>query len=344
MGILVKSGGMLTTVQDAGRFGYQTYGISVTGAADLRAYEIGNILVDNACGEAGLEAAMTGLCLQFTEPNVIAVTGGDMTPLLNDSPVRMYRAVAVKAGDVLRLSALRSGFRTYIAFAGGLDVPEVFESRSTHVRCQFGGLEGRKLAAGDEIAFLSPAAELPGMEARQTEPDLYPNGPVTLRAVLGPQDDYFTKKGIETFFSGVYTATQEMDRLGVRLEGPEVEHAREAGIISDGVAFGSVQIPANGQPIIMLADRQSTGGYTKIATLASVDIPILAQSLPGKRISFKEIGVEDAQKAYLEERTQMRALAERIRSAARQAPRERMYVVKVNGRTYQIGVQRIPEG
>ena len=311
MGILIRQGGILTSVQDGGRFGAQLSGISVTGAADLLAYETASYLVGNFFGEACLEATMAGLEIEFTSPNTVAVTGGDMTPLLNDQATPMYTTLAAETGDVLRLSAYRSGFRTYIAFAGGLDVPLVYGSRSTHLRCGFGGFSGRKLASGDRLEFAAPA---PGRRIGESVPPAdYSGDPIVLRAVLGPQDDYFTEEGIETFFSAVYTTTSEMDRLGARLEGPVIQHAREAGIISDGVAFGSVQVPASGKPIVMLADRQSTGGYAKIATIASVDIPLLAQATPGRKVQFRQVSVEQAQALYLERRRDMAALAERMR-------------------------------
>ena len=344
MGIIIRQGGMLTMVQDAGRFGYQTCGISVTGACDLRSYTLGNLLVGNGENAAGLEVTMPGLQLEFTEPTVIAITGGDMRPLLNDAPVSMYQAVAVKAGDVLRFSGYRSGFRAYVAFAGGLDVPEIFGSRSTHLRCKFGGYEGRKLATNDRIGFLAPQAVLPAMQARIAAPEDFTGDTVLVRAVLGPQDDYFTQSGIDTFFSGVYTATQEMDRLGARLEGPEIEHAKQAGIISDGVAFGSVQVPANGQPIIMLADRQSTGGYTKLATVISADIPLLAQLTPGKKVMFRQVSVEQAQELYLEERRKLQSLQEKIEAAVQaSALLDRTLTVTVNGYTCKVRVQELAD-
>ena len=344
MGIIIRQGGMLTMVQDAGRFGYQTCGISVTGVCDLRSYALGNLLVGNDADAAGLEVTMAGLQLEFTEGNVIAITGGDMRPTLNDTPLAMYQAVAVKAGDVLRFSGYRSGFRAYIAFAGGLDVPVLFGSRSTHLRCKFGGYEGRKLVTNDRLAFLDPQTALPAMQARKTVPEDFTNDTILVRAVLGPQDDYFTQNGIDTFFSGVYTATQEMDRLGARLEGPEIEHAKQAGIISDGVAFGSVQVPASGQPIIMLADRQSTGGYTKIATVISADIPLLAQLTPGKKVMFRQVSVEQAQEIYLEERQKLQSLREEIEAAVRaSALLDRTLTVTVNGYTCKVRVQEHAE-
>lgn len=284
---------------------------------------------------------MIGLQLEFTEDNVIAITGGDMAPLLNKDPLPMYRAVAVKAGDILSFTRCRSGFRSYIAFAGGLDVPEVFGSRSTHIRCGFGGLDGRKLAANDVIPFLAPIATLPAMGVRQISQDLYPADNIVLRVIMGPQDDYFTEAGIQTFLTGTYVTTQEMDRLGVRLEGPEIEHSREAGIISDGVTFGSIQVPANGRPIVMLADRQSTGGYTKIATVISADIPLLAQATPGKKVSFRQISVEEAQKLYLEDREQIQTIRERILRASVPSKTGHTYVATVNGIQYRIQIQAI---
>lgn len=314
MGIRIKEGGVLTTVQDSGRVGFQSIGISVTGATDLRAYELGNLLVGNETGEAGLETTMAGLSLEFLEANTIAITGGDMKPKLNEKPVAMYRAIEVKKGDVLAFTGMRSGFRSYIAFAGGLDVPLIYGSRSTHLRCQFGGKEGRRLQAGDEIGFLSPKSTLPGMSMRFVNQEQYPQDAV-LRVVMGPQDDYFSEEGIRTFLSEEYTTTRQMDRLGARLSGPAIEHSKEAGIISDGVAFGSIQVPGNGQPIIMLADRQSTGGYTKIASVISADIPFLAQLMPGRKVRFQKVSVSEAQDIYLKECEKMQEVKWQMENA-----------------------------
>lgn len=309
MSITVLNPGLLTTVQDLGRTGYQQFGVPVSGVVDPRSAALANILAGNPEKEAVLECTMMGPHLQFGQDNCIAVTGGDLGPTLDGKPIPNYRAVAVKAGQVLRFTAPKSGCRAFIAFAGGLDVPQVMGSRSTYMKAKIGGWQGRKLEKGDVIPFRAPKAALPHMEDRALKAEFKPQKEYVLRVILGPQDDCFTPAGIDTFLSQVYTVTPEFDRMGCRLEGPVVAHKESGDIISDGIAFGAIQIPSAGKPILMLADRQTTGGYTKIANVITADFRLLAQLKAGDKVRFQKVSVQFAQSVLLAQRAAQKALS-----------------------------------
>lgn len=308
MSITVLNPGLQTTVQDMGRVGYQQFGVSVSGVLDPRAAAIANILVGNPEDEAVLECTMLGPQLRFDQANCIAVTGGDLGLTLDGQPLPTYRAVSVAAGQVLRFTAPRAGCRAFISFAGGLDIPLVMGSRSTYMKAKIGGVEGRKLAKDDVIGFRAPQAELPAMGLRSIAPEFVPRSEYTLHVILGPQDDCFTPEGVATFLGQVYTVTQEFDRMGCRLDGPEIQHVGAADILSDGISCGAIQVPASGKPITMLSDRQTVGGYTKIATVMSTDFRILAQLKAGDRVRFQKVSVQFAQDALLTQREALRAL------------------------------------
>lgn len=308
MGIVVENGGVLTTVQDEGRFGYQAYGVSTSGAMDSHAFHIANLLVGNKMTEGALEMTFIGPALRFTRDNIIAVTGGDLAPMLDGRPFPMWKAVLVKEGQKLSFGGMRNGCRGYIAFSGGLDVPQVMGSKSTLLRNNLGGIDGRKLQQGDEIGFISPKTELPNMEKRRVPVEVYPDKEIVLRVVLGPQDDEFTEAGIRSFFWHSGVLTNEFDRMGCRIEREPIEHKGDGNINTDGISLGSIQVPANGKPIIMLADRQSTGGYAKIGTVISVDLPKIAQSQPGFKVRFIQVGLELAQSLYIRELDKLKEL------------------------------------
>lgn len=314
MGIRVENPGLFTTVQDEGRLGYQQFGVSPSGPMDAHAFHIANILVGNQRGEGALEATYSGPTLVFDEAEVIAITGANMNPQVNGQSIPTYAAVAVKAGDTLSMGFATAGARAYIAFAGGLDIPLVMESKATLPGKHIGGLDGRKLDKGDTIGLVSPVASLHGMTERRVRPAVYPTDKVQLRAVPGPQDDAFSREELRKFFIQEYTVTNEFDRMGCRLEADEpMHHLVDGNIISDGIAIGSVQVPTNGQPIIMLSDRQTVGGYTKIATVVSVDLPVIAQARPGMKLTFRRMGVQFAQFLYMKELGEINALEERMR-------------------------------
>ena len=309
MSITILNPGLLTTVQDFGRIGYQQFGVPVSGVVDPRAMSIANILVDNPEDEAVLECTMLGPQIRFNAPNAIAITGGDLGPTIDNQPIPNYAAIRVEAGQVLRFAGLRSGCRAYIAFAGGLDIAPVMGSRSTYMKAKIGGVEGRKLQKDDVIKFRKPNPDLRGLNIRHISPEFVPRLEYKIRVVLGPQDDMFTEHGIETFLSESYVVTPEFDRMGCRLDGEIVEHKGESGdIISDGIAFGAIQVPTAGKPIIMLSDRQTTGGYTKIANVISADFRILAQLKAGDRVRFAQVSVAAAQDALLTQRAALKTL------------------------------------
>ena len=288
MGIRILKGGMLTTVQDLGRTGYQSQGFSVAGVMDVRSFKIANLLLDNPENEAVLEFTLIGPTLEFTSSTIIAITGGDFQPVLNGEPVEMYRALYINKGDILKFGSARTGSRGYIAFSSYLNIPVVMGSRCTNLKSSLGGFKGRKLHAGDYIGFRIKRRYLPFFLSRKLEPDRFDDVQAELRVVMGPQDDLFSKQGLETFLTQEYTVTSDFDRMGCRLEGPFIAPKKGSDIISDGIAFGSIQVPAHGKPIILLADRQTTGGYAKIATVYSRDLPLLAQCKPGDKVHFSK--------------------------------------------------------
>jgi len=310
MGIIVEYPGILTTVQDAGRFGYQQFGVSPAGPMDTRSFALANILVGNKRTQGGLEITFQGPTLRFDEDTVIAITGGSFLATLNGNAIESYRAIGVKKGDVLVTGTVAgNGCRGYIAFAGGLDVPMVMGSKSTLLRNKLGGYKGRGLEEGDRIGFVNPKPALAAMDERWLVPERFPQKEVVLRVVIGPQDTAFSSEELRRFFWYGATITNEFDRMGCRLNREEpLKQIGDGNIISDGIAFGSIQIPTNGQPIIMLADRQSTGGYAKLGTVISIDLPLLVQSMPGYKVRFVQIGVMLAQKLYLRQEYKLKQL------------------------------------
>jgi len=309
MSIQVITPGALTTVQDLGRSGYQAFGVSVSGVMDPRAMRLANILCDNPEEEAVLECTLLGPALKFTADNVIALTGGDLGATLDGQPLAPYSAYAVKSGQTLRFTAPKTGCRAYLAFHGGLDIPLVMGSRSTYLKAKLGGFSGRKLEKGDELGFRAPAATIPNLDVRRFTPEFVPREVYTLRVVLGPQDDAFSEEGLQTFLNETYTVTPEFDRMGYRLNGAAIAHKNGADIISDGIAFGAIQVPASGTPIIMLADRQTTGGYTKIANVISADFRLLSQLKANDKVRFAKVSVAAAQDAKRAERDALRVFA-----------------------------------
>jgi biotin-dependent carboxylase-like uncharacterized protein len=278
--------------------GYQDRGVPVSGAVDQYALRLGNLIVGNREGEAALEITLGGLEVEFVQDISIALTGAESAARLNGEEVSFWRRIAVSKGDRLIIDHSRTGARIYLALAGGIQVPPIMGSRSTYLRGGFGGYLGRALRKGDSLdCGPTRAAVIP-----EIPPGLrpaYSENP-TLRVVPGPQDEEISDRGLFTFWSSPYILTGQMDRMGCRLQGPRITHRRGPDIISDGTSFGSIQIPGSGQPIILLADRQTTGGYVKIAAVIAVDWPLIAQGLPGWTIRFEAASLEEAQKSYFQ--------------------------------------------
>ena len=312
MGIRVLKPGMLTTVQDLGRTGYQSQGFSVAGVMDVRSFKIANLLVDNPENEPVLEFTLIGPTLEFTSDTIIAITGGDFNPTINGEPAPMYTAIYMHKGDILKFGSAVTGSRGYISFSSYLKIPTVMGSRCTNMKSSLGGFKGRKLQADDYIMFRIKRRYLPYFLSRTLEPDEMDQEQVTLRVIMGPQDSAFTKEGIQTFLNSAYTVTNEFDRMGCRLDGPFIASKNGSDIISDGICFGSVQVPTHGKPIILLADRQTTGGYAKIATVISVDIPKLVQRKTDHKVRFKAVTVYEAQRLLLEEMDEFDEMRKKI--------------------------------
>jgi antagonist of KipI len=293
--IEVIDAGLLSTVQDLGRFRYQRYGVPVSVAADPFALRVANQLVGNPAGAAGLECTLVGPGLRFLATTVMAVTGADLSPTLDGEAVAMWEPVVAPAESMLVFGDARDGVRGYLAIHGGIDVPLVLGSRSTHVRSKLGGFGGRAIQAGDFVAAVGDAPPS-RVEGRRLPPEHVPayGRRHVLRVVLGPQDGAFTESGIRTFLSSSYCVSGQSDRIGCRLQGPVIEHATSPDIVSDGIPYGAVQVAGDGMPIVLLVDRGTTGGYTKIATVISVDLPRLAQAGTGDTVTFVAATVHEA--------------------------------------------------
>jgi antagonist of KipI len=306
--VLVHEAGPLTTIQDLGRPGYLRVGIPESGPVDRDALVLANRLVGNPDAAAGLECTLVGPRLEFTDERVVAVTGALMPATLNGADVPRWTAVRVGAGDVLKIGAAKAGVRGYVALSGGVDTPPALGSRATYLRGQLGGLGGRSLKKGDRVP-LAPARPAPAARLRAALVPAYADEP-EIRVVLGPQDDRFTPRGIAAFLSGPYEMSPQSDRMGARLRGPLIEHTAGHDIVSDGVALGGIQVVGDGQPIVLLVDRQSTGGYTKIATVCSVDIGRVGQVKPGQRLRFRQVTVREAHAALYARRAQLEQAVE----------------------------------
>ena len=286
MKMYILNPGPLTTVQDRGRTGYMAFGIGSSGAMDQEAYEAANELVGNQSGEAVLEATLLGDC-------VIALTGADMGAKLDGNLLETYCAYEVHAGQTLTMGIAKTGCRGYLAVSGGIGVPEVMGSRSTNLKCQIGGMEGRAIKRGDVLETTSISGSVMRKKPMK-KPDF--SQTVIVRVIPGPQDDLFTANGLHTLWESEYTVSTSSDRMGLRLDGPVVETVSGSDIVSDGIAFGAIQVTSAGQPIILMADRQTTGGYAKVGTVCSMDLPKLAQLKPGGIVRMKPITVQEAQR------------------------------------------------
>lgn len=306
--LLVVDPGLLTTVQDLGRPGYQRLGIPPSGPMDRAAFVLANRLVGNPDGAAGLECTIRGPRLEVRRDAMVAVTGAEMGLTVNGGDAPSWTAVRVRAGDVLAFRMATAGCRAYLAVAGGVDTPPVLGSRGTYLRGRLGGLEGRALQKGDVLPIGAAGAPGEVAEGRAVSPARRPAYPaeVECRVVLGPQADRFTADGIAAFLGDGYEVTPQADRMGYRLKGPPIEHARGHDIVSDGIPLGGIQVPGEGQPIVLLVDRQTTGGYTKIATVISVDIGRIGQTRPGQRVRFRQVTLAEAHAALVAEATWLR--------------------------------------
>ena len=310
----IVTGGLQTTVQDLGRIGQQRSGIPVCGAMDRLALRIGNMLVGNDDGAAALEASLVGPAITFEQPALIALTGGDLEATINGTDVPAWHAISVPAGTTLRSGQPRVGCRSYIAVAGGIDVPLVFGSRSTYLRAQFGGYEGRALRSGDVLipGVPSPKSSRIADSLRESGAAAvaarwsvsgslrprYSDDPV-VRLIAGAHYDLLDDESRDQLGAGTFRISASSDRMGYRLSGVTLSLRKPVELLSEGVAFGTVQLPPGGEPIVLMADHQTTGGYPRLGEVASIDLPLVAQLKPGDRLRFRLVSVDEAQQLYL---------------------------------------------
>lgn len=305
--------GMLTTVQDLGRTGWQHAGVPVGGAMDLAALRLANLLAGNDEGAAALEMTLAGATLEALRPLRLALAGGDFDATLDGAPVGRWRAFDVRAGAVLALGAARAGCRVYLAVRGGLAVPPVLGSRSTCLVARFGGHEGRALRK-DDVLVTDDASFAP-RPARALAPDVRPRHDAPVRLIVGGDAASLGDDARRALFDAEWEVAPESDRMGIRLAGPALALRDRRELPSAGVAFGTVQLPPGGQPIVLMADRQTTGGYPTLGVVASADLPTLAQRRPGDRVRFAPCTVDEAEAAYIARERPLRALAFALRHA-----------------------------
>lgn len=293
----VVEAGLWTTVQDLGRFGYEQYGIPPGGAMDSFAMQAANFLVGNNPDAAGLEVTLIGPRLRALVPCLVAVTGADLSLQLNGRPAPTWTALQLRAGDELGFGKPRPGRRGYVAVAGGIAVPPVLGSRSTYVRARMGGIDGRPLRPGDTLlTYEIPRTRLQ-RDGLALPGELQRIGmPQPARVILGPQEHAFSPIAFERLLGTTFRVSNQFDRMGCRLQGPRLPRRNDEEHISDGVAAGSIQVPPDGQPIVLLAERPTTGGYPKIATVVSADLDFFAHVWAGDRVTFREISLTEAYK------------------------------------------------
>lgn len=309
--------GMLTTIQDLGRYGFSQFGVPPSGALDAFSFGVGNLLVGNRGEEAGLETTLMGLRIKALREVVVAIAGGDLSPALNEETLEMWRTHLLVEGDVIAFKKVQAGCRAYVAVSGGFVVPKIMGSCSTYLSGNFGGLEGRKLRRGDILYTPDIPTPLSTLGLRFPKDWIpSPEKETTLRVIAGPQDRHFTEKGFQTFTSSSYRVTPQCDRMGVRLEGPKIERRAdvEESIISEGLISGAVQVPGDGKPIIILTELV-TGGYTKIATIISTDLPRVAQLKPGDQVRFKPVSIEESHLLLREQEERLKGFGRVIRQS-----------------------------
>lgn len=342
--IKILDAGLLTTVQDLGRYGFQRYGVSASGVMDEYSAKIANKLVGNKVGEAILETTLKGVQIEFLQNTAVAITGGNCDVTLNGTKIELWQSYLVNRGDILKMGICKSGLRNYLAFAGGIDVPVIMNSKSTNLKAKVGGFNGRKLMTGDILSVGVESLKAPLTLNKHYIPTYSKD--IKVGVILGQQDDHFTEAGIKTFLNETYTVTQESDRMGIRLSsvsGATIEHKNGADIISDGITFGAIQVPGSGQPIVMMADRQTTGGYTKIGNVISSDLAKLAQATPGTKVKFVEYTLEQAVQAIKNndiiinnQNSYISPVKEEVVDSS-----SRDYRIKINNKIFELKVERI---
>lgn len=304
---------MLSTVQDLGRIGYRKDGIIVSGAMDGLALEIGNLLLGNESGEGGLECTIIGPKLQFQADHLVAITGGNLSPMIDGQPVKMWSPLFIRKGEVLSFGAAVEGCRSYLTVFGGFDIPKVLGSYSTYLKAGFGGYNGRALKANDELFFKKSYSHSGKGFNWSADLKLYPGFDGNcIRVMKGPEYELFTDQSKLDLFKGSYTITKEADRMGYRLEGAPLTTTEPHEMLSSAVSFGTVQVTPNGSAILLMADHQTTGGYPRVLQVIMADLTKLAQMKSGQQIQFQPVSLSEARKALIQRVNQLKQLKQTL--------------------------------
>ncbi len=330
--------GPLTTVQDPGRRGFMAWGVPESGAADGFSLRAANLIVGNSETSAALEITLGGFRAEFIRAAVIALFGGSCPANLDRMPIRAKEALRVEAGAILDIGTISKGARVYLAARGGIDVPQVLGSRATYLKAGLGGFQGRTLKAGDELAFgpheegiplfrAKEGVEAPGLERSE-------DGTYRLRVTPGTMPERFEEGALRKLTEFEYSVSPECDRMGVRLIGPAIVHTRGADILSGGIEPGAVQVPGSGSPIILMADRQTTGGYTKICSVISADRPKLGQLRPSDRVRFSVVDIIKAHEEHLRQELMLEGLILPLAAARR-------FSLRIGGETFAVEVEEV---
>jgi biotin-dependent carboxylase-like uncharacterized protein len=308
----VLNPGVLTTLQDRGRVGYEDRGVPPSGAMDELSFAIANALVGNPAGTGALEFTLLGGQFRAGQGGCVIAVTGDMEVFIDDQPVAAYQCHVLRSGAVLKVGRALSGARGYLAVAGGFAAEPVLGSVSTLMRGELGGFAGRAIAKGDELPLAMPSQYLP-LAAREPAQRFLPQREhQPLRVVLGPQQGHFSAAELDRFLCESFQVSGQSDRMGYRLTGPVLKHLKGFNIVSDAISTGSVQVPGSGHPIIAMHDRQTTGGYPKIATVIRADLARLGQLKPGDWLSFVEVSVEDAEDLWCERQVLLRTYLDEL--------------------------------
>src|ERR671915_800442 len=323
MAIRVKSPGLLTTVQDTGRFGEYAIGMPPSGAMDVFSYQVSNYLVGNEEGAAGLEITYFGPELEFTENTIIAITGAEMPPKINGEEAPTWETLQVEEGDVLSFDYLKNGARSYLAVAGGIDVPVFMHSRSTYTLIGLGGHEGRALQEGDELK-VGDSDNADGRVGKRVDDEYIPtySREAEVRVIIGLASYRITEESMEEFLNTTWTVTTDADRVGYRYKGGElgfVEREQPAGagadqanVVDFGYPVGSIQVPGGVEPIVLMNDAVTGGGYATIGTVISVDRDKLAQTKTNDKTRFRSVELDEALRAREERRRQLAEIKEAL--------------------------------
>ena len=310
----INEPGIQSTIQDLGRYGFQNIGVPVSGPMDMFSFKIANILLNNPLDCACIETTFLGPKLTALNDTLIAITGAKIEATINDEEIELWKPLEISKGDVLSFGSPIEGIINYVAIKGGFEAPLIMDSRSTYLTGKFGGQGGSTLKTGDIIHNNMPSNLNNFVKTTFSDGFDYinPHDPLELRILITDVSNKFSRESIARLWESTYTISSSSNRIGYRLNGPNIKHIVDADIISSGNEFGAIQIPGDGQPIILMADRGTTGGYSKIGSVITTDIPKLAQAAPNHKITFRPVSLNEAHDIFFNNETILKSLASKV--------------------------------